>query len=56
MRLLSIEHMLSGLSDGDVVQPINGHRGRPRILHFSDVDYLKRLIQRSEERRVGKEC
>lgn len=45
MRLLSIEHMLSGLSDGDVVQPINGHRGRPRILHFSDVDYLKRLIQ-----------
>jgi transposase len=30
---------------GDVVRPMNGRRGRPRILHFSDIDYLKRLIQ-----------
>ena len=30
---------------GDVVRPMNGRRGRPRILHFSDVDYLKTLIQ-----------
>ena len=33
------------LETGDVVRPVNGRRGRPRILHFSDVDYLKRLIQ-----------
>lgn len=33
------------LETGDVVRPINGRRGRPRILHFSDVDYLKGLIQ-----------
>ena len=33
------------LETGDVIRPVNGRRGRPRILHFSDVDYLKRLIQ-----------
>ena len=33
------------LETGDVVRPVNGRRGRPRILHFSDVDYLKHLIQ-----------
>src|SRR5260221_13471135 len=26
---------------GDVVRSMNGQRGQPRILHFSDVDYLK---------------
>ncbi|EDR06639.1 uncharacterized protein LACBIDRAFT_328498 [Laccaria bicolor S238N-H82] len=30
---------------GDVVRETNGVRGRPRILHFSDIEYLKRLIQ-----------
>jgi transposase len=30
---------------GDVVRNTNGVRGRPRVMHFSDVDYLKRLIQ-----------
>jgi transposase len=30
---------------GDVVRVTNGVRGRPRVMHFSDVDYLKRLIQ-----------
>jgi len=30
---------------GEVVRETNGVRGRPRILHFSDVEYLKRLIR-----------
>ena len=30
---------------GDVVQHTFGIRGRPRILHFDDVDYLKRLVK-----------
>jgi len=30
---------------GEVVRQTNGVRGRPRRLHFSDIDYLKRLIQ-----------
>ena len=30
---------------GDVVRETNGVRGRPRCLHFSDMDYLKRLIK-----------
>lgn len=30
---------------GDVVQYTYGIRGRPRILHFDDVDYLKRLVR-----------
>jgi len=30
---------------GDVVNHPNGIRGRPRSLHFSDIDYLKRLIK-----------
>jgi len=30
---------------GEVVRETNGIRGRPRILHFSDVEYLKRLIR-----------
>jgi hypothetical protein len=29
----------------EMFRPMNGRRGRPRILHFSDVDYLKTLIQ-----------
>ena len=32
-------------STGDVVRETNGVRGRPRILHFSDIEYLKRLIR-----------
>ena len=32
-------------STGDVVKQTNGICGRPRLLHHSDVDYLKRLIQ-----------
>jgi len=30
---------------GEVVRRTNGIRGRPRRLHFSDLDYLKRLIK-----------
>ena len=30
---------------GDVVRETNGVRGRPRILHFSDIEYLKCLIR-----------
>jgi transposase len=30
---------------GDVVRHANGVHGRPRLMHFSDIDYLKRLIQ-----------
>ena len=30
---------------GDVVHPMNGLRGRPSIFHFSDIDYLKLLIE-----------
>lgn len=30
---------------GDVVRHTFGIRGRPRILHFDDVDYLKRLVK-----------
>lgn len=30
---------------GDIVQHTFGIRGRPRILHFDDVDYLKRLVK-----------
>ena len=30
---------------GEVVRETNGVRGRPRNLHFSDVEYLKRLIR-----------
>jgi len=30
---------------GDVVRHTFGIRGRPRILHFNDIDYLKRLIR-----------
>ena len=30
---------------GEVVKETNSVRGRPRILHFSDVEYLKRLIR-----------
>jgi transposase len=30
---------------GDVVQHTYGVRGRPRILHFDDVNYLKRLVK-----------
>ena len=32
-------------STGDVVQHTNGVRGRPRLLHFDDIDYLKRIIK-----------
>jgi len=32
-------------SNGDVVKQMNGIRGRPWLLHHTDVDYLKRLIQ-----------
>ena len=30
---------------GEVVRETNGIRGRPRIFHFLDIEYLKRLIQ-----------
>lgn len=30
---------------GDVVRHTNGVKGRSRILHYSDIDYLKRLIK-----------
>ena len=30
---------------GDVVRHTFGIRGRPRVLHFNDVDYLKRLVK-----------
>ncbi len=29
----------------DVIRHTNGVRGRPRLFHFSDTDYLKRLIR-----------
>ncbi|KAF9044900.1 hypothetical protein BJ165DRAFT_1313079, partial [Panaeolus papilionaceus] len=32
-------------STGDVIRVTNGVRGRPRMLHFSDVDHLKCLIK-----------
>ena len=30
---------------GNVVKRTYGIRGRPRILHYNDIDYLKRLIR-----------
>jgi len=33
------------LETGDVVRHTDGVKGRPRLLHYSDVDYLKRLIR-----------
>jgi len=30
---------------GDVIRHTNGVRGRPRILHFDDIDYLNRIIK-----------
>ncbi|KAF8880280.1 hypothetical protein BD779DRAFT_1419512, partial [Infundibulicybe gibba] len=30
---------------GDVIKHTHGICGRPRILHFDDIDYLKRIIQ-----------
>lgn len=30
---------------GDVVRHTNGVRGRPRLLHFDDIDYLRRIIR-----------
>ncbi|PPQ78673.1 hypothetical protein CVT24_002262 [Panaeolus cyanescens] len=33
------------VATGDVVRHTNGVRGRPRILHFSDVEYLKQLVR-----------
>ena len=30
---------------GDVIKHTYGLRGRPRLLHFEDIDYLKRLIK-----------
>lgn len=30
---------------GDVVRHTTGVRGRPRLLHFDDIDYLKRIIK-----------
>ena len=33
------------VTTGDVVYHTNGVRGRPRILHFDDVDYLRRIIR-----------
>jgi hypothetical protein len=31
-------------STGDVVRHTSGVHGRPRLLHFDDIDYLKRII------------
>ena len=31
-------------STGDVVRHMSGVCGRPRLLHFDDIDYLKRII------------
>jgi transposase len=39
-RVLELWH-----TTGDVVQHTNGVRGRPRILHFDDIDYLNRIIK-----------
>jgi len=33
------------IETGDVVRQTNGVQGRPRFNHFSDIDYLKRLIK-----------
>jgi transposase len=33
------------IETGDVVRQTNGIKGRPRLLHFTDIDYLKRLIR-----------
>ena len=33
------------VTTGDVVRHTNGIRGRPRILHFDDIDYLRRIIR-----------
>ena len=33
------------VTTGDVVRHTNGVRGRPRILHFDDIDYLRRIIR-----------
>ncbi|PPR03276.1 hypothetical protein CVT24_012814 [Panaeolus cyanescens] len=33
------------VATGDVVRYTNGVRGRPRLLHFSDVEYLKQLVR-----------
>lgn len=33
------------ITTGDVVRHTNGVRGRPRILHFDDIDYLRRIIR-----------
>jgi len=38
-RVLELWH-----TTGDVVRHTNGVRGRPRLLHFNDVDYLKRIV------------
>jgi transposase len=33
------------VTTGDVVHHTNGVHGRPRILHFDDIDYLRRIIR-----------
>ena len=37
------------IETGDVVRHSNGVKGRPRLLHYSDIDYLKRLIRHRPE-------
>jgi hypothetical protein len=32
-------------STGNVVKQTNGVHGQPRLLHYMDIEYLKRLIQ-----------
>jgi len=39
-RVLELWH-----TTGDVIRHTNGVRGRPRILHFDDIDYLNRIIK-----------
>jgi transposase len=42
----TFDHILSlWNATGEVVKETNGVHGRPRNLHFSDVEYLKRLIR-----------
>ena len=33
------------INTGDVIQHTNGVRGRPRLLHFDDINYLIRIIK-----------
>jgi hypothetical protein len=38
------------IETGDVVRQTDGIKGQPRLLHFTDIDYLKRLIRHCPDR------